>query len=154
MKRIVLDAILEKLEMELSRLLCANEQSGVAAEYSAPNAEKQRDTTGVEAAYLASGYATQCNALAKKIEELKDFTIEDFTDQEIDVGALVEVEVEGNIEHYFLLNSGGGTEVTIEGRTITVITPETPVGKALMGNVEAGSFSFRADMKGIILGVC
>ena len=60
--------------------------------------------------------------------------VEDFTGQEIDIGALVEVEVSGEAEWYLLLNCGGGTEVTADGSTVTVITPESPLGKALMGN--------------------
>ena len=153
MKRLILDAILKELETELNRLHRANEQSNQGAAFSAPNAEKQRDTTGVEAAYLAHGYAKQCIALAKAIEELKRLEIEDFSGQEIDVGALVEVEIDGEPDCYFLLHCGGGTEVAVEGKTITVITPESPLGASLIGNIEAGFFSFRVGMEGIILDV-
>ena len=118
-----------------------------------PVAGSQRDTTGLEASYLASGYAAQCNALAKQIEELKGLEIEDFTGQEIDIGALVDVEMDGETDCYLLLHCGGGSDITVDGKRITVITPESPVGKALMGNIEAGLFSFRAGMEGLILGV-
>ncbi|MEE9367699.1 MAG: hypothetical protein V3V05_02430 [Pontiella sp.] len=153
MKPIILDAILKELETELYRLQQANVQSNRGAAFSAPGAEKQRDTTGVEAAYLAHGYAKQCIALAKAIEELKHLKIEDFTGQEVDVGALVEVEMDGEPDCYFLLHCGGGTEVTVDGKMITVITPESPLGASLMGNIEAGFFSFRVGMEGIILDV-
>lgn len=153
MKQIILDAVITALESELELLIRANEQSNAGAAFSAPSAEKQRDTTGLEAAYLAHGYAKQCNTLSKQIEELKSYGIEDFTGQEIDVGALVEVEMNGDTDRYFLLNCGGGAEVTIDGRLITVITPESPLGKSLVGNIEAGLFSFRAGMEGIILEV-
>ena len=146
MKRTILDAILKELEVELARQQGANEQSNRGAMHSAPNAEKQRDTTGLEAAYLAHGYARQCTTLAKQIEELKSLKVEDFTGQEIDVGALVEVEMNGETDHYMLLHCGGGSEVT-------VITPESPLGKALAGNIEAGAFSIRPGMEGIILNV-
>ena len=152
MKRTILDFIITALEIELSRLHHANEQLTIGAN-SAPVAGSQRDTTGLEASYLASGYAGQCNSLAKQIEELKSFEIEDFTGQEIDIGARVDVELNGEADNYFLLNCGGGTEGTVDGKPITVITPESPVGKALMGNFEAGAFSFRAGMEGIILDV-
>lgn len=153
MKRTILNAILKELERERSRQQGANEQSNKGAMYSAPTAEKQRDTTGLEAAYLAHGYAKQCATLAKQIEELKALEIEDFTGQEIDVGALVEVEVNGEIDLYMLLHCGGGCEVTVDGCLITVITPESPLGEALMGNVEAGAFTIRIDMEGVILNV-
>ena len=153
MKRTILNAILKELERELSRQQGANEQSNKGAMYSAPTAEKQRDTTGLEAAYLAHGYAKQCTTLAKQIEELKALEIEDFTGQEIDVGALVEVEMNGATNLYMLLHCGGGSEVTVDGRQISVITPESPLGSALMGNIEAGFFSIRTGMEGIILEV-
>ena len=153
MKRTILDAIIKELEDELSRQSRANAQSNAGANR-APVAGSQRDTTGLEASYLASGYAVQCNTLTKQIADLKSLAVEDFTEQEIDVGALVEVELDGEIDWYFLLNCGGGREVSVAGKKITVITPESPVGHALMGNFEAGLFSFRADAEGIILTVC
>lgn len=153
MKRTILEAVIRELEVELTRLSSAAEQSSRGAMHSAPSAEKQRDTTGLEAAYLAHGYAQQCNALAKQITALKAFEVEDFTGQEIDVGALVEVEMNGDVDRYMLLHCGGGCEVSVEGHVITVITPESPLGEALMGNVEAGFFSIRTGMEGIILDV-
>jgi len=153
MKRTILDAILKELETELARQHSANEQSNRGAMHSAPNAEKQRDTTGLEAAYLAHGYAKQCTTLAKQIEELKAIEIENFTGQEIDVGALVKVEINGETDLYMVLHCGGGSEVTVDGRLIAVITPESPLGEALMGNIEAGAFSIRTGMEGIILNV-
>ncbi len=153
MKHTILDAIIKELETELARRHSANEQSSIGAMHSAPNAEKQRDTTGLEAAYLAHGYSMHCTALAKQIEKLKSLEVEDFTGQEIDVGALVEVEMNGETDLYMLLHCGGGSEVTVDGRLVTVITPESPLGEALMGNIEAGSFSIRPSMEGIILDV-
>ena len=153
MKEAVLEQIMMALEDELNRLQRANEHSTAGAN-SAPSPGSQRDTTGLEASYLASGYAAQCNLLTKQIEELKTLEVEDFTGQEIDIGALVDVEMEDEQDCYLLLHCGGGRAVKADGKKITVITPDSPVGKALMGNVEAGSFSFRPGVEGIILGVC
>ena len=55
MKRTILDTIIKELEAELFRRNGANEQSFIDAIHSAPNAEKKRDTTGVEVAYRAHG---------------------------------------------------------------------------------------------------
>ena len=74
-------AILRELEMELDRLNGVNQHASTAAVFSAPHAEKQRDTTGFEAAYLAHGYSMQCNTLARQIEELRDLKIKDFSGQ-------------------------------------------------------------------------
>lgn len=153
MKRAILDAVIQALEAELARQQNANAESADSAMQSAYRAESQRDTSGIEASYLAHGYAAQCRALARNIAELRTVEAEDFTGQEIDIGALVVVKMGGETDRYLLLACGGGTEVVVDGQTVTVITPESPLGKALMGNVEAGDFSIRPGVQGIILAV-
>lgn len=154
MKQAILAAVINILEVELERLCHANAQSNAGAAYSAAGAEKQRDTTGFEAAYLARGYAIQCKSLFGQVAELKGFVLEDFSGQEIDIGALVEVEMNGEADCYLLLPCGGGTEVEVEGRHVTVITTESPLGKALVGQVEAGFVTLPSGREGIILDVC
>lgn len=153
MKQAVLDAVIQALETELVRQANANAQSNAGAAFSAANAEKQRDTTGFEAAHLARGYAQHALDLRHRIDELKAMKIEDFTGQEIDVGAVVEVDMDGAVDCYMLLNCGGGTEVKAEGKTVTVITPESPLGSKLMGNIEAGFVQLPSGLEGIILSV-
>jgi transcription elongation GreA/GreB family factor len=154
MKQVIIDAVIKALEKELARQSQANTQSNATTSLSASNADKQRDTTGFEAAFLAHGYAMHCMDLSHHLEELRAMPVEDFKGQEVDVGALVEVEMEGETDSYLLLNCGGGTEVAVEGRRITVITPESPLGQALMGNLEAGFVTLPSGTEGIILSVC
>lgn len=153
MKRAIIDAVIRKLEMELGRQTQANARSNATTTFSAANADKQRDTTGYEAAYLARGYAMHCMDLTHQLDDLRTMEIEDFTGQEIDIGALVEVEVAGETDCYLLLKCGGGTEVEVDGCKITVITPEAALGKALMGSVEAGFVFLPSGMEGVILEV-
>ncbi|MBT8046569.1 MAG: hypothetical protein KJN67_05335 [Pontiella sp.] len=153
MKQTILDAVIQALETELERQTQANAQSNAATTFSAANADKQRDTTGVEAAFLAHGYAKHCIDLAHRLEELRAMEVEDFSGQEIDIGALVEVEMNGETDWYLMLNCGGGTEVSVGGNTVTVITPESPLGSALMGGIEAGFIELPSGAEGIILHV-
>ena len=153
MKQTILDAVILALEKELERQARANIQSNAGAAFSAAGAEKQRDTTGIEAAYLARGYANHVQELTRQIDELKALKIEDFSGQEIDVGAVVEVDLGGEADLYMLLNCGGGTEVAVDGQAVTVITPESPLGAVLMGNIEAGFIELPSGLTGIILSV-
>jgi transcription elongation GreA/GreB family factor len=152
-KQGILDNVLKALEAELERQTQANAQSNAATTFSASNADKQRDTTGYESAFLAHGYAKHCIDLAHQLEELKAMEVEDFTGQEVDIGALVEVEMDGKADWYLLLIGGGGIEVSADGKTVTVITPESPLGEALMGNIEAGFVELATGAEGIILSV-
>ena len=154
MKQTILDAVIQALETELERQTQANAQSNAATTFSASNADKQRDTTGFESAFLAHGYAMHCMDLSHQLDELRAMPIEDFTGQEIDIGALVEVDMGGETDCYILLNCGGGTEVSVDGKTVTVITPESPLGQVLMGNIEAGFIELPSGAQGIILDIC
>jgi len=154
MKEAIINAVIQKLETELGRQSQANVQSNATTAYSASNADKQRDTTGFEAAFLAHGYAVHCMDLSHRLDELRSMPIEDFTGQEIDIGALVEVEMGDDVDSYLLLNCGGGTEVEVDRTKVTVITPESPLGAALMGNIEAGFVELPSGAEGIIRSVC
>jgi len=152
-KQTVLDAVIHLLEKELERQVQANAQSNAGAAFSAANADKQRDTTGFEAANLARGHARLAADLRHHIQALKAMDMEDFTGQEIDIGAVVEVDLGGEVDTYMLLHCGGGIEVDVDGKTITIITPESPLGSALMDNIEAGFVSLPSGLEGIILSV-
>jgi transcription elongation GreA/GreB family factor len=154
MKPSVIDAVIQKMEEELARPVQATGHSNAVTAFSAANADKQRDTTGYEAAFLARGYARHCIDLVHQLDQLKDLKVEDFSGQEIDIGALVEVEMGGEIDQYLLLSCGGGTEVKVDGQQTTVITPDSPLGAALMGNIEAGFIELPSGLEGVILSVC
>jgi hypothetical protein len=153
MKQTILKAVIQALEKELERQVRANVQSNAASAFSAAWAEKQRDTTGFEAAHLARGYASHVQELRQQIDDLKAMSVEDFTGQEIDVGAVVDIDFGGDLDTYMLLQCGGGMEVTVAGKTLTVITPESPLGSKLMGNFETGFVELPSGLEGIILSV-
>lgn len=153
MKQAIIDAVIQALETELARQSEANLQSNATTTFSASNADKQRDTTGFEAAFLAHGYAIHCMDLSHQLEKLRSMPVEDFEGQEIDIGALVEVDMNGDTDSYLLLSCGGGTEVNVDGRKVTVITPESPLGQSLMGNIAAGFVSLPSGAEGVILNV-
>lgn len=152
-KTAVLNAVLAEMEIELRRQQAANEQASAGATSEEARAETKWDTCGLEASYLARGHAAQFKALAAGVHELRAFTLPVFTGQPAGPGALIEVELDGEKMLFFLLPCGGGTELTVEGRTVTVITPESPAGAALSGKKQGGVFSFRAGSSGKILWV-
>ncbi len=149
----ILKALLVKLEEELHRLLAANERASAGATNSETRAETKWDTCGLEASYLARGHASQFKTLAAEVHNLRGFVAPDYTGRAIGAGALVEVKMSGETMLFFLLHCGGGIDLMIEGREVTVITPESPVGLALLDKQSGESFSFRADSSGEILSV-
>ena len=126
--------ILERLREEFEsrrRISKSTRQEGNDAE---SKAESKYDTLSIEENYLADGLAKQALAAAAAIADIEKLPLRDFGgDEQIDFGALVELEFTGSTEWFFLAPSGGGTEVLYEGTTITVITPDSPLGSQLPG---------------------
>ena len=146
----ILKAVQEALEEELRRQLAAQEMAASGATHVEAKAESKWDTCGLEQSYLARGHAKQFEALAMQVEELRAFKPPCFSGKAIGAGALVETEMDGETSLFFLLHCGGGTELEVDGREITVITPESPVGAALTGKRQGAAYSFRAGMAGKI----
>jgi transcription elongation GreA/GreB family factor len=149
-KRKILRAVLEALEEEVRRQLSAQQTAADGATHAEARAETKWDTCGLEQSYLARGHARQFEALAKQAEELRAFVPPDYTGKPIAAGALVETEMDGETFLFFLLHCGGGIELFVDGREITVITPESPVGAALTGKRQGDAYSFRAGAEGKI----
>jgi hypothetical protein len=149
-KTTILQAVLVELENDLRRLQAANVDASAGATSSEARAETKWDTCGLESSYLARGHAMQFKKLAADVCELRAFPLLSFVGKSIGSGALIEVEQGGGKMHFFLLPFGGGVEVTVEGRDVTVITPESPVGAALLDKKQGDTYSFRAGSSGKI----
>jgi hypothetical protein len=152
-KTMILKALVAELEDDLRRQLAANVQASAGATDGEARAETKWDTCGLEASYLARGHAQQFQALAGEVHNLRGFAAPDYSGRPIGAGALVEVELGGEAQLFFLLHCGGGTDLVVEGRKVTVITPVSPVGAALLERRQGDVFSFRAGSAGKILGV-
>ncbi|QBG47512.1 transcription elongation factor GreAB [Verrucomicrobia bacterium S94] len=150
----VLKAVIDALEEELRVQLKGQKMAAEGATHVEAKAESKWDTCGLEQSYLARGLAKQFEALAAGVLELRSFQPPDFSGKPIGTGALIEAEMDGFRDWFFLLDCGGGTEVTVDdGVAVTVITPESPVGAALAGKTEGDVYSFRAGAEGVILSV-
>lgn len=53
--------------------------------------------------------------------------------------ALVELEISGRHAFYFLVPSGGGLIMRIDDKPVQVITPQSPLGEALLGKKAGGT---------------
>lgn len=152
-KTVLLREVLAVLENDLRRQQAANEQASAGATDGEARAETKWDTCGLESSYLARGHALQFKALAADVCELRAFAIPVFTGQPVGLGALVEVEQNKEKMIFFLLPCAGGTELCVDGREVTVVTPSSPVGAALLDKRQGEKFSFRAGSSGKILSV-
>lgn len=133
-KSLLLDAIVGEITSALNNSLAAAEEARATATNKENAAENKYDTLGLEAAYLAHGQSERVVQLEKDLavyvslrEHLKDHAI-------VEVGSVPKLEHEtGEARFLFIGPASGGLVVSINGVTVTVITPDSPLGKALLG---------------------
>jgi hypothetical protein len=127
----IVDRLREEFECR-SRVSKITREGGNDAE---SKAEGKYDTLAIEENYLADGLARQALAAAEAMAEIEQMPLRTFKgDDPIDLGTLVELEFPAAREWFFLAPSGGGTEIQHEEETVTVITPESPLGSQLIGS--------------------
>lgn len=130
----ILNKTLTKLIDEHDALAKALEASSAAATDPDSKAEGKYDTRSLEMSYLAAGQARQAEGLQDAIQQLERFALPEFaiTDA-VGLGAMVELEKDGDWTSYLLLPVGGGIEVEEEGVVVTTLTTESPLFTELKG---------------------
>ncbi len=140
----LLASIVAKIREDLARGLEAARAAEAGATDPQNKAENKYDTRGLELSYLAAGQGRQILDLQATLAQFQSMTVRDFSPEEaINVGALVTLTsaTAGEGEWYFLAPRGGGTEVRLGKTDVVVMTPLSPLGKALMGQKQGAQFS-------------
>lgn len=108
--------------------------------------EHKYDTRGIEAGYLSDGQAKRVEELQlelKLVEEIPHRVYQ--SDEEIGIGALLEIEFNKLKKYYFLSTTSGGTMLNIEGQGVLVISVFSPIGSAVMGLKCGDSFELETQ---------
>jgi transcription elongation GreA/GreB family factor len=141
-------ALVAQLEQRLQESAAiaqrAEEEAREAARSMATESEKKEDgRTVIEWGSLATGQAARTRKMREDLKQLSDFCARGIPDygpkSPIGLGAVVDVQIEGEEgceeRTFILLPVGAGTELTGPGGEgfLSVITPASPVGRALLG---------------------
>lgn len=144
-KATLVRAVLDKLEQELLVLSAAAEATRQGATHEESKPENDKDTRGLEASYLARGQAKRVEETEEIIMRLRFLSPRDFAKTDpVDLGALVEVEIDGESQTLFIVPMGGGMALTVAGVDVRLVTPASPVGQALMGKLTGEGFELRS----------
>jgi hypothetical protein len=134
-KRMILSTLIEQVEAKLAELK-AGYGAARDAVLSTPHVMKsKREVFGQESAYLANALALNIQEREHEIRMLHGVRLPKGPLRAA-LGCLVGVgsSDEPIREFYFILPVCGGIEVPIaDGFTVRVVTPQTPVAKALLG---------------------
>lgn len=133
-KQAVVQAILTALKEEFESFRDSSKKTRSAGNDAESKAEGKYDTRSIEENYLADGLARQAQATADAALALENLPLPDYdADSEIDLGALIELEFPDEKAWFFLGPAGGGIEVQCDGSSVTLITPESPLGSQVSG---------------------
>ncbi len=127
-------ALLERLHQDLATVTAAQRasQEGVTNEES--RAENDKDMRSTETSYLARGQAERVVALREDIGRVEIFEMRKFGPEvAVAMSALVRLEDEAGDEIYFVAPAGGGIKLSSGSVEVCVVTPQSPLGRALLG---------------------
>lgn len=146
MKSKLLEMIRMELRTRLELLAKAAQDAHAAATDPGSKAEGKYDTRSLEASYLAAGQARQVDDLAESIRVFDSFSLRDFeVDEPIEMGALVEVEMRGEVSLLLLAPTAGGMAVRLDGQEITLLTPASTLYQNLLSR-RMGDFLDECDL--------
>ena len=94
--------------------------------------ESKYDTRGLEESYLAHGLANAAEGYLEALGDLNACRTAAITET-ISLGSLIHCRNGGGSIYFLLSRSGGGIEAVLDGEEVTIITPESPLAKKLMG---------------------
>jgi transcription elongation GreA/GreB family factor len=131
-KRELRDELLRALSQTLADLEKAHGATVEGATHAEAKPENDKDTRALEQTYLARGQAQRVVEVRTEVAEVQAMPLRAFAaGARVALGALVEV-TEGEVARlYFIAPGGGGTRLA-SGR-VDVVTPKSPLGRALIG---------------------
>ena len=137
-KKTLINDIIKTLKHDLTKATIAAKEAHAAATDDESVAETQYDTLAIEAGYLAEGHSKRIIEIQTSIIafEALDIDIKSmaFDTLCVKLGSLIQLNEDEPLAHWFFLAPfAGGLRLNIEGQNITVITPQSPMGAALLG---------------------
>lgn len=141
-KKDLVQQIIETLSADLKTLTEAAKTAHAAATHAECRPDNKYDTTGLEASYIAQGQANRAQDIRRSLERYQSLTIRVFDEETpIRLSALVTTEDDdGRCRQIFLGPDAGGMKLVDGNDECIVITPESPLGRALLGKVCGDEF--------------
>ncbi len=134
-KESLLAQLTQRLKEEYATLLAAQRATVEGATHEEAKPENDKDTRALEQTYLARGQAERVVQLKADLGKLEQLKVRFYT-EETSVGLTALVALEDDDEErrlYILVPAGAGEELASSAGAIKVVTPTSPLGRALMG---------------------
>lgn len=133
-KRALLDELRSRLEEERATTTRLALEAAAAVTHEDNKPENDKDMRSTEASYLARGQAERARELERSLAVLAALYPRAFgPDDKIAATALVELQHGKTTLVCFVLPAAGGQRIRSGTTEVQVVTPTSPLGKALMG---------------------
>lgn len=140
--------IIQQLEDKLQVAHASTQRAIDAATDEETVPEHKYDTLALEASYLAHGQAMRVQESEEELRQYRTLVLRDFSDARIAVGAYVELVDENDVEKAFFIGPcSGGLTVEWQGKEVFVLTPKSPLGRALVGKEEGEDIDVKVGDK-------
>jgi len=157
-KKELLRCIISQLSHDLGVLFTAAKTAHAAATHAESIPDNKYDTLALETSYVAQGQANRAGSIRQAIAVYRQLRLLAVDDEQVRLTALVSVAAgDGTAKVFFIGPLEGGLKVMLGRTEVVVITPASPLGRALLGKtsgdtVEVGTGTNRTSYE--ITGVC
>jgi hypothetical protein len=143
-KRRVMERLIERLAASQAQMVDFAEGVRRDATHEEAKPENDKDTRALEQTYLARGQAMRAEALAEEITLLRSIDLGPLpSSSPIVAGALVALADDEATRCLFYAPHGGGNEFEVDGVNVTVVTPVSALGRALLGRLVGDEIELR-----------
>jgi len=133
-KSLLIAQIIKHLQQELANCELAAANAHLAATDDQSIAETQYDTLAIESAYLAEGQSRRIIEFKAAIDAFEQLACEKLSSGMVNLGSVVQLSEDEQKQHFFFIApAAAGYRFSINGQNFTVITPNSPMGLALLG---------------------
>ncbi len=144
-KKDIHECFLEKITAELAVIAGAAKKEMDTATNAEHKAKSTYDTFRQEAAHLAQGQARRAAALSDALERLQVLPLKELDETTpVQLSALVALEgADGSKRSLFFASDAGGESITVDGEEITIVTSQSPIGRAALGKFVGDTFNIK-----------
>lgn len=135
----IVNTIIKQLEVDLAMQIQAAKDAHEAATHSESVAENKYDTFGLESSYLAQGQQKRVEQINQALIYFCQLTFNDNCAPNADSQLIAPLSLitlkaieDEQILTFFLANHSGGLKINVNGLSMRVLTPESPLGCALL----------------------
>jgi len=143
-KHRIIEEIVRFIESELEGAKEAAIESAESATDDESKQEGKYDTRGLETSYLASAQAHYAQDLIESLDAYHNLHLPE-NPRAVALGCVVTTLSTSGREFFFVGPAHGGIEVQIDEQTAFVITPQSPIGRELIGKNVGGKTNDDAE---------